>query len=256
MTNTVRVRKCPNMLFQEEEQLLLQESSSTNEKLMNEKLISEKLINQQLSNDEESRKEERTEPRSDTQSKYIILSICPEIGLLRQGFRCNDCNCTILDMETSRLDDYDGRYYCHSCHWNDVHATPGRVIHNWDRREYPVSRKSLQMLNYISFKSMKLFDVMSLNSMLFGLIPELACVKRNRVEIGQMTAYIRSCLYQPNKPNLSSFKPHLLDLSKLNLYSLHDLIHFKSLQDSLTQLKAKLLSHITVECQVTDSLVR
>ena len=196
---------------------------------------------------------ERIKPRIDTQSKYIILSICPEIGLLKQGFRCNDCNCTILNMETSRLDDYDGRYYCHSCHWNDVHATPGRLIHNWDCTPYPVSRRSLQILHFISLKSIKLFDLMSLNSMLFGLIPELASVKRIRVEIGQMTSYIRCCLYQPNKPNLSCYKPHLLDESKLNFYSLHDLIHFKHLQESLVQLKSKLFTHITLECQVTDS---
>lgn len=243
MTNTVRVRKCPSLLFREEEERLLQESSLT-EKPTNQKPSDQNPTNQNPTN------QNPTNPRT-TLSKYIILSICPEIGLLRQGFRCNDCQCSIMDMETSRLDDYDGRYYCHSCHWNDMHATPGRVMHNWDKRGYPVSRRSLQMLHFMCSKGIQLFDLMSFNPMLFGLIPALASVKRIRREIGQMTAYIRSCLYQPNKPNLSSYKPHWLDNSTLNLYSLHDLIHFNLLHDSLLLLKTRLLSHITVECQVS-----
>ena len=164
-TNTVRVRKCPSVLFREEEES------------MGEQVIK--------SND-------------DTNSKYIIMDICPEIGLLKQDYRCNDCRCTILTMEQSRLDDYDGRYYCHSCHWNDVHPTPARLIHNWDSTPFPVSRKSLQILHYICIKSVKLFDLMSLNSMLFGLIPELAFLKRTRVEVAQMTV-LHPLLFVPTE---------------------------------------------------------
>lgn len=92
------------------------------------------------------------------QSEYE-LSICPEIGLDRQDYRCAECRTLISlsehgfsdvseglvhsgsDREVyllggvpseARQCDYTGQYYCSTCHWNDTAIIPARVIHNWE----------------------------------------------------------------------------------------------------------------------------
>lgn len=95
------------------------------------------------------------------QSEYE-LSICPEIGLDRQDYRCAECRAPISLSENvlstclvplervlstedltgvyaiggvpseARQCDYVGQYYCSTCHWNDTAVIPARVIHNWE----------------------------------------------------------------------------------------------------------------------------
>ena len=53
---------------------------------------------------------------------------------------------------------------------------PARVVHNWDFTPRPVSRSSLQIINYIKLKPV-LFNITELNSMLYGLVDELTQIK-------------------------------------------------------------------------------
>uniref|UniRef100_A0A672NVT1 Phorbol-ester/DAG-type domain-containing protein n=1 Tax=Sinocyclocheilus grahami TaxID=75366 RepID=A0A672NVT1_SINGR len=67
------------------------------------------------------------------QSEYE-LSICPEVGLDKQDYRCAECRTPISLRgvpNEARQCDYTGQYYCSSCHWNDTAIIPARVIHNW-----------------------------------------------------------------------------------------------------------------------------
>uniref|UniRef100_A0A8C7RWE2 Differentially expressed in FDCP 8 homolog n=1 Tax=Oncorhynchus mykiss TaxID=8022 RepID=A0A8C7RWE2_ONCMY len=68
------------------------------------------------------------------QSEYE-LSICPEIGLDRQDYRCAECRMPVSLRgvpSEARQCDYTGQYYCSTCHWNDTAVIPARVIHNWE----------------------------------------------------------------------------------------------------------------------------
>uniref|UniRef100_A0A671N4B2 Phorbol-ester/DAG-type domain-containing protein n=1 Tax=Sinocyclocheilus anshuiensis TaxID=1608454 RepID=A0A671N4B2_9TELE len=68
------------------------------------------------------------------QSEYE-LSICPEVGLDKQDYRCAECRTPISLRgvpNEARQCDYTGQYYCSSCHWNDTAIIPSRVIHNWE----------------------------------------------------------------------------------------------------------------------------
>ena len=179
-------------------------------------------------------------------SKYVIFEVCPEVGLVKQAFKCADCGCPIRHS-TSRLDDYDGHYYCHKCHWNDTESIPARIMHNWDSSPRPVSRRSLQLICFIRRKPV-LFDILSLNSMLYGLIEDLSLIKRLRIELSYMATYLRLC-HQPNKPKLT-IPFYLVECeSKCNLFALNDLIHLDQLKKALIELHTCLFNHITIECQ-------
>ncbi len=108
-------------------------------------------------------------------SQNVILKICPEIGLSLQQFRCAECK-ILITFANSRICDYNGFYYCPNCHWGESAIIPARLIHNWDFSPRPVSRSSLQIINYIKRKPV-LFNITELNSMLYGLVDELAQIK-------------------------------------------------------------------------------
>lgn len=108
-------------------------------------------------------------------SRYLEFAICPEVGLSKQGFKCAECE-EVIAFSTSRICDYDGQYYCFSCHWNDTERTPARILHNWDFSPKPVSRRSLQLITFICRQPV-LFDVLDFNPMLYGLVEDLPLVK-------------------------------------------------------------------------------
>ncbi|CAG2172155.1 unnamed protein product [Oppiella nova] len=90
-------------------------------------------------------------------SRNVILKICPEVGLSNQEFRCAECKAVIT-------------------YRNNSVVIPARIIHNWDFTPKAVSRSSLQIINYIKLKPV-LFNITELNSMLYGLVDELAQIK-------------------------------------------------------------------------------
>ena len=110
-------------------------------------------------------------------SRNVIMKICPEVGLSGQEFRCGECKGLISPLN-SRLCDYSGLYYCQNCHFgpSDVTIIPARIIHNWDFTPRSVSRRSLQIINFLKYKPI-LFNITELNSMLYGLVEELPQIK-------------------------------------------------------------------------------
>ncbi|XP_054161998.1 differentially expressed in FDCP 8 homolog [Oppia nitens] len=180
-------------------------------------------------------------------SRNVILKICPEIGLSNQDFRCAECKATITPTN-SRICDYNGLYYCNCCHFGQLDATliPARIIHNWDFTPKPVSRSSLQFINYIKLKPV-LFNITELNSMLYGLVDELTQIKRVRSELTHMFKYIRICR-QPTKPKIS-LNNYLLDENCLNCYSLSDLCHLDKLLLSVSDAHKLFMDHIINHCE-------
>ncbi|RWS29063.1 DUF4206 domain containing protein-like protein, partial [Leptotrombidium deliense] len=182
------------------------------------------------------------------QNKYnplLILKICPETGLASQDFKCFDCNESI-QINNALKCDYNGKYYCENCHSSNMSVIPARVIHNWDFEQRLISNKSMFLLNYIKSKPV-LFDILELNSMLYGLVEELCHIKRIRQELCLMVKYIKICK-QPSKPKLS-VATHLFDEEKINCYSLNELTNVRELQIQLLKLHQTLLVHITKDCE-------
>lgn len=116
-----------------------------------------------------------TSPTKELNHRFVILDICVEQSLSDQEYKCNDCK-ELISFETSLLCDYDGHYYCRNCHNNDLAIIPSRVMHNWDFNPRPVAKKSFNILNFVKNKPV-LFNVLELNSMLYGFIDELPVIK-------------------------------------------------------------------------------
>lgn len=177
--------------------------------------------------------------------EYVILKICPEIGLSKQEFKCNNCS-TQITLSNSYLCDYDGRYYCLKCHNGTLAIIPARVLHNWDFEPRPISKKSSLIVNFIKNKPI-LFDILKLNSMLYGLVEDLPVIKRIRNELILMVQYTRLCK-QPSKPKLR-INSYLIEDSNINCYALNDLININQLRLDLISFHSQLLEHITKVCE-------
>lgn len=177
----------------------------------------------------------------------LITQICPEIGLHAQAFKCVDCDKDI-DLNSSRLCHYDGRYYCYQCHSGyDLLPIPARVLRNWDFTPKPVSRTSLQKICYLRTKPV-LFNLFQLNSMLYGFIDRLVEIKQTRERIQSMLKYLEVC-GQPNRPYLIPVPKHFLNKDLLNFFSLNDLFDINQVHDLLSQLQSTLETHIVRKCE-------
>ncbi|PSN44573.1 Differentially expressed in FDCP 8 [Blattella germanica] len=93
-----------------------------------------------------------------SENPTYIRDICPEMGLSAQAYRCAECKAHITFKNSwvePRLCDYDGRYYCPTCHWNSTAVIPARVVHNWDFEERRKIREDILVMKkyFISCKS-------------------------------------------------------------------------------------------------------
>lgn len=177
----------------------------------------------------------------------LILQICPEIGLHAQGFACVDCDKEI-DINSSRLCHYDGRYYCRDCHTgSDLLPIPARLLRNWDFTPKPISKSSLQKICYLRTKPV-LFNLFQINSMLYGFIDRLVEIKEVRQRIQSMLKYLEVC-GQPNKPYLIPVPKHFLNEELLNFFTLNDLLDINQVYDLLNQLQSTLETHIVRKCE-------
>lgn len=180
-------------------------------------------------------------------NELLIMQICPEIGLHAQSFACVDCDKEI-DLNSSRLCHYDGRYYCYSCHsGSDLLPIPARVLRNWDFTPKPVSKTSLQKICYLRTKPV-LFNLFQMNSMLYGFIDRLVEIKQIRERIQSMLKYLQVC-GQPDRPYLIPVPKHFLDADLLNFFTLNDLFDINHVHDLLSQLQSTLETHIVRKCE-------
>lgn len=187
-----------------------------------------------------------SEPKFYSQD-LLIMKICPEIGLHAQAFACVDCDSEI-DLTTSRLCHYDGRYYCNQCHTgSDYVPIPARVLRNWDFTPKPVSRMSLQKICFLRTRPV-LFNLFRINSMLYGFIDRLVEIKQIRERIQLMLKYLEVC-GQPERPCLTQVPKHFLDKDLLNFFTLNDLLDINQVYDLLSQLQTNLEQHIVRQCE-------
>ncbi|GFS98308.1 differentially expressed in FDCP 8 homolog [Trichonephila clavipes] len=180
------------------------------------------------------------------------LSICPEIGLSQQKFRCAECKKKFIfknDLCLPRLCDYNGLYYCSHCHWNSVCVIPARVIHNWDFTSQKVCRASLQFLRLMMRKP--ILNLESLNPTLFALVTDLGDVKKLRSDILVMKKYFLTCHTALEEKLLLQLKDRQHFVESADMYSLQDLIDVTSgvLLSYLEKIHASFVAHITQQCQ-------
>ncbi|XP_025087005.1 differentially expressed in FDCP 8 homolog A-like [Pomacea canaliculata] len=183
----------------------------------------------------------------------FIYDLCPRNpkGLAAQDFRCAECRMHISgsDGMEARLCEYNGRYYCEMCHWNDLMYIPAQILHNWDFEKRKVCRASKQFLKLMRTKPV--IRVQDVNPMLFNYVEQLRDIKHLREELLIMKKYILACpaaMAAKLLLQLSSW-PHFVECS--DRYSVQDLLDSDdSLIPDLVQVHSSWAQHIKTECQV------
>ncbi|KJE97004.1 differentially expressed in FDCP 8 [Capsaspora owczarzaki ATCC 30864] len=195
-------------------------------------------------------------PSLEAEHASYQLSICPENGLDQQDYKCFECHRPIgfkgLFAEV-RTCDYSGKYYCDECHWNGMQVIPARVIHNWDFKQYKVSKTSKQLLTLLERKPILLVE--RVNPKLFNYVEELRDAKKLREQLCSMRGFIVTCR---NATKLISKKSltgrmHLIESS--TLYSLQDLLDLNAgtLLPRLEKFRATFFKHITSVCELCQA---
>ena len=121
----------------------------------------------------------------------FIMDICPERLLPTLKYRCVECDKRFSHLRTPRLCDYTGLSFCPDCHWNAMHPTPARIIHNWDFEPQPVSQATKQYLYLMQRKPV--VDISEANPKLFAVVQELVEVQELRCNIILMKKYLTVC---------------------------------------------------------------
>ncbi|KAK9499293.1 hypothetical protein O3M35_002349 [Rhynocoris fuscipes] len=220
-----------------------------------------------------------------SENPYYESGICPEVGLDLQNYCCYECKTPITfsfskgyyfgnpfssvlfssgfskgyyignpfssgsRLAEARRCEYNGRYYCPSCHWNTLSIIPARVIHNWDFDPKPVSQSSYQLIRISKSRPM-----ITLGNELYATVEELAAVKKLREELAHMKQYIARCRYALESGlhmRELEWRRHLVHSTEV--FSLNDLIDIKNgqlIHNKIESVHSVLHKHITEECDV------
>ncbi|CAL8382265.1 unnamed protein product [Arctogadus glacialis] len=185
------------------------------------------------------------------QSEYQ-LSICPEIGLDRQDYRCAECRTPVSLRgvpSEARQCDYTGQYYCSTCHWNDTAIVPARVIHNWEFEPRKVCRSSMRYLALMM--SRPVLKLKEINPLLFNFVEELVEIRKLRQDVLLMKPYFITCKEAMEARLLFQLHERQHFVENDDMYSLQDLIEVASgrLSCSLTEIHTTFAKHIKLDCE-------
>uniref|UniRef100_A0A8C7U9F8 Differentially expressed in FDCP 8 homolog n=1 Tax=Oncorhynchus mykiss TaxID=8022 RepID=A0A8C7U9F8_ONCMY len=179
------------------------------------------------------------------------LSICPEIGLDRQDYRCAECRTPVSLRgvpSEARQCDYTGQYYCSTCHWNDTAVIPARVIHNWEFEPRKVCRSSMRYLALMLPRPV--LKLREINPLLFNFVEELVEIRKLRQDILLMKPYFITCKEAMEARLLLQLHDRQHFVENNDMYSLQDLIDISSgrLSCSLTEIHTTFAKHIKLDC--------
>ncbi|KAK3918804.1 Differentially expressed in FDCP 8-like protein [Frankliniella fusca] len=163
------------------------------------------------------------------ETPFFSNDICPEVGLVAQGYRCFECK-TVISHKNGwcepRQCDYDGRYYCNKCHWDSTAVIPARVVHNWDFNERKVCCSCHSFLRLM--KNRPVLNLDHLNPQLFQFVIDLVSVKKIRSQLLILKPYVSTCpswLKDKSKKQLLwTLESHFIENST-GVFSLQDLIN-------------------------------
>uniref|UniRef100_A0A158PPN6 Transcription elongation factor SPT4 n=1 Tax=Anisakis simplex TaxID=6269 RepID=A0A158PPN6_ANISI len=185
----------------------------------------------------------------------IRTEICEERGLDEQNYKCAECGHAIhfgasATEEEPRLCDYNGRYYCRKCHWNDEWVIPARIVHNWDCEKYLVCRASKQLLSFIDRKP--LLNISQLNPSLMKFVTQLNRLHTMRKNILFMKCYFMCCK-EARKLRILQYlnrRQHFVDSAEwYSIADLRDLCE-NNLLSEIEQIMRIFDEHITSDCLI------
>lgn len=115
-----------------------------------------------------------------------------EQGLDHQNYQCKGCQDLLgSTISKAKVCGYTAEYYCSNCMDPNVFIIPARVIHNWDFKRYPVSRKSALFL--LEFQHHPWIDMKKLNPKIYCGVSDMVHLQELRIQLNFLRAYIFTC---------------------------------------------------------------
>ncbi|XP_068628605.1 uncharacterized protein [Battus philenor] len=115
-----------------------------------------------------------------------------EKGLDHQNYQCKSCQDPLgSTVSKAKVCAFTGEYYCSNCMDPNVFIIPARVIHNWDFKRYPVSKKSALFL--LEFQHNPLIDMKKLNPKIYSGVSDMAHLQELRIQLNFLRSYIFTC---------------------------------------------------------------
>lgn len=115
-----------------------------------------------------------------------------EKGLDYQNYQCKGCQDLLgSTVSKAKVCAFTGEYYCSNCMDPNVFIVPARVIHNWDFKRYPVSKKSALFL--LEFQHHPWIDMKKLNLKIYCGVSDMAQLQELRIQLNFLRAYIFTC---------------------------------------------------------------
>lgn len=130
------------------------------------------------------------EPKAVVNFDEQLGRIPREKGLDVQNYSCFDCGYAIgMTFSKAHVCAYSGDYYCSKCMAEGQYLIPSRMIHNWDLRQYSVSRKAA---SYLEGEPV-LMDLKVLNPRIYMAVDTMAQLQSLRIQLNLLRAYLFTC---------------------------------------------------------------
>lgn len=145
-----------------------------------------------------------------------------EQGLDHQNYQCKGCQDLLgSTISKAKVCAYTGEYYCSNCMDPNVFIIPARVIHNWDFKRYPVSKKSAMFL--LEFQHHPWIDMKKLNPKIYCGVSDMAHLQDLRVQLNFLRAYIFTCREHVIEELQKRVWPREYLYDHVHLYTISDL---------------------------------
>ncbi|KAJ2946257.1 hypothetical protein O0L34_g12295 [Tuta absoluta] len=124
--------------------------------------------------------------------KQQLGTLSREQGLDYQNYQCKGCQDLLgSTVSKAKVCGYTGEYYCSNCMDPNVFIIPARVIHNWDFKRYPVSKKSALFL--LEFQHQPWINMKKLNPKIYCGVSDMRHLQDLRIQLNFLKAYIFNC---------------------------------------------------------------
>ncbi|KAL7297965.1 hypothetical protein TKK_0008980 [Trichogramma kaykai] len=161
-----------------------------------------------------------------------LSKLAVEKGLDRQNYNCYDC-AQFIGMRFAKFNvcGFTGKYFCCNCMSTEEFLIPARIIHNWDLKKYPVSKKAATYLKECT----TLINLKTVNPKIYNAVDSMAQLQSLRLQLNLLRAYLFTC----REPVIESFQKKLSPKKYL-----YEHVHQYSVPDFADILSGMLAQHL------------
>ncbi|XP_049887669.1 uncharacterized protein LOC126382026 [Pectinophora gossypiella] len=154
--------------------------------------------------------------------KQQLGTLSREQGLDYQNYQCKGCQDLLgSTVSKAKVCAFTGEYYCSNCIDPNVFIIPARVIHNWDFKRYPVSKKSALFL--LEFQHQPWIDMKKFNPKIYCGVSDMAHLQELRIQLNFLRAYIFTCREHVIEDLQKRVWPREYLYEHVHLYTISDL---------------------------------